>query len=302
MADSAPPANTAPANPYTGRAPIVANLLLVATRPAAIKFRCIATVVVFSAAEIRLTTSAASVLDSKPGLWYQHAVHLFAVPAVLLVCALACGVACGSPSAPQPAPASSAPQSTGKTVTVNPARIDRVRHDLPPGYEVVAIDPLATPVSLWGFGPNWSADPAHCAAPAAPDTEPARGWSASGPGGIVYAAVGKLRGAPAEPRSDAPCEQWSVSGGHSMGTVTTVAGPAVEGAVTAGMSTAVTTVVEGGTETRSHADTYTADLNVEDGVYHLFITVVTDPGSPSPALDTEFVTDLLVKTVSALRG
>lgn len=302
MADSAPPANTAPANPYTGHAPIVVDVLPVATSPAVIKFRCIATLVVFSATGIRLTNGAAAVLDSKPGLWYQHAVRLFAVPAVLLVCALACGVACGPPSAPQPGPASSAPQATGSSVTVNPARIDRVRHDLPPGYEVVAIDPLATPVSLWGFGPDWTADPARCAAPAAPDTEPARGWSASGPGGIVYAAVAKRTGAPGEPRPDAACEQWSVSGGHSVGTVTTVAAPAIEGAVTAGMSTAVTTIVEGGTETRSHADTYTADLRAEAGVYHLFITVVTDPGSPNPALDAAFVTDLLVKTVSVLRG
>lgn len=273
------------------------------TSPAAIKFRCIATLVVFPVTEIRLTTGAASVLDSKPGLWYQHAVRLFAVAAVPLVCALVCGVACGPRSAPEQAPASSSsPQATGETVTVNPARIERVRQDLPSGYEVVAIDPLATPVSLWGFGPQWAADPEQCAAPAAPETEPGRGWSASGSGGIVYAAVAKVKDAPAEPHPDVPCQQWSVSGGHSVGTVTTVAAPAIEGAVTAGMSTAITTVVEGGTETRSHADTYTADLTVEAGVYHLFITVVTDPGSSNPALDTAFITDLLVKTVSALRG
>ncbi|MEV0673445.1 DUF5642 family protein [Mycobacterium sp. NPDC050441] len=252
----------------------------------------------------KLTKSAATVLDSKPGLWYQHAVRLFDVATVLLVCTLACGVACGPRPAPEPTPASSGPETTGSATTVNPARIDRVREDLPPGYEVVAIDPRATPVSLWGFGPDWTADPAECATAAAPGTEPGRGWSASGPGGIVYAAVAKVKaeaGVP-EPGPDAPCEQWRVSGGHSTGTVTRAAAPVVEGAVTAGMSTAVTTVVEGGTETRSHADTFTADLHSEDADYHLFITVVTDPGSPNPALDPAFTSDLLVKSVSALRG
>ncbi|MCV7205231.1 DUF5642 family protein [Mycolicibacterium peregrinum] len=232
--------------------------------------------------------------------------RLFAVPTVLLVCTLTGGVACGPRPAPQPTSTSSSPQTTS-VATVNPARIDRVRQDLPSGYEVVAIDPQATPVSLWGFGPDWTADPSRCAAAAAPGTEPGRGWSASGPGGIVYAAVAKEKaghpGADApDPGAEGPCEQWSVSGGHSTGTVTSVAAPAIEGAVTTGMSTAVTTVVEGGTETRSHADTFTADLLSEGADYHVFITVVTDPGSPNPALDTAFTSDLLVKSVSALRG
>ncbi|MFV8049813.1 DUF5642 family protein [Mycobacterium sp. 48b] len=221
--------------------------------------------------------------------------RLFAVAAALLVCT----AACGPRQAPQPPPASSTPQTAGETATVNPARIERVRQDLPAGYEVVGIDPRATPVSLWGFGPEWTADPAECAASVAPGTDPARGWSASGPGGIVYAAVAKVT---AEPGPEPSCEQWNVSGGHSVGTVTLVDAPAVEGAVTAGMSTAVTTIVEGGTETRSHADTFTADLRSADGGYHLFVTVVTDPGSPNPALDSAFTSDLLVKTISALRG
>lgn len=183
---------------------------------------------------------------------------------------------------------------------MNPARIDRARQDLPPGYEVVAIEPQATPVSLWGFGPEWTADPAACGAQAAREIEPTRGWSASGPGGIVYAGVAKLGpGVPVDLRRDPQCEQWSVSGGHSVGTVTAVTAPPIEGAVTAGMSTAVTTTVEGGTETRSHADTFTADLG---GGYHVFVSVITDPGSPNPALGPAFASDLLVKTVSALRG
>ncbi|WKG02367.1 DUF5642 family protein [Mycolicibacterium sp. HK-90] len=222
--------------------------------------------------------------------------RLFVVGTVLLVCT----AACGPRQAPERAPAFSSPPTTGNANVVNLARIDRVRHQLPPGYEVVDLDPHASPVSLWGFGPDWTADPAECAAPAAPETEPSRGWSASGSGGIVYAAVAK--GGPVHPDPDVPCEQWRVSGGHSVGTVTAVPAPAIDGAVTRGMATAVTTIVEGGTETRSHADTFTADLDSEAGGYHLFITVVTDPGSPEPALDSAFTADLLVKTVSALRG
>ncbi len=233
------------------------------------------------------------------GLWYQNAVRPFAVAAVLLTCTLVCGVGCGSRSAPEPARTSSTSATAGSSVTVKPARIDRVRHDLPPGYEVVSIDPQATPISLWGFGPDWKADPPECGALAAREVEPTRGWSASGPGGIVYAGVSKLAPGLFSDRREPECGQWSVSGGHSVGTVTAAAAPPIEGAETSGLSTAVTTIVEGGTETRSHADTFTADLG--DG-YHVFVSVVTDPGSPNPALDPGFASDLLVKTVSALRG
>lgn len=250
------------------------------------------------ARENELTGDGVSVLDSKPGLWYQNAVRLYAVLAVPLVCA----AACGSPPASGPTTASPGPKPTSDVASVNPARIERARQELPPGYEVVAIDPNANPVSLWGFGPDWAADPAECAVLVAPETDPGRGWSASGPGGIVYAAVSKRNGAAGGPGPATQCDQWSVSGGHSTGTVTAIAAPVIEGAVTAGMTTAVTTVVEGGTETRSHADTFTADLGVDNGVYHLYIAVVTDPGSPNPGLDTAFASDLLVKTVSVLRG
>jgi hypothetical protein len=77
-----------------------------------------------------------------------------------------------------------------------------------------------------------------------------------------------------------------------------VAAPAIDGAATVGLTTSTRTVVEGGTETHSHADTFTAYL----GDYVAFITVVSDPGSPNPPLGQDFAADLLVKTVSALRG
>jgi hypothetical protein len=62
------------------------------------------------------------------------------------------------------------------------------------------------------------------------------------------------------------------------------------------MSTAVTTVVEGGTETRSRADTFIAYL----GGYVCFVLLVTDPGSPAP-LQPGFAAELLIEVVSALR-
>jgi len=77
-----------------------------------------------------------------------------------------------------------------------------------------------------------------------------------------------------------------------------VAAPAVDGSATVGLSTTTTTVVEGGTETHSHSDTFIAYL----GDYVAFVTVVSDPGSPNPPLGQGFAADLLVKTVSALRG
>jgi hypothetical protein len=64
------------------------------------------------------------------------------------------------------------------------------------------------------------------------------------------------------------------------------------------MATASTTVVEGGTETRSHADTVTAYL----GDHIAFVALLTDPGSPNPQLGAQFAADLMTKTVSALRG
>jgi hypothetical protein len=89
-----------------------------------------------------------------------------------------------------------------------------------------------------------------------------------------------------------------VSAGRTSAGVTLVAAPTIEDAATVGLSTTATTAVEGGTETHSHADTFTAYL----GDYVASVTVVTDPGSPNPALGQDFAAELLVKTVSALRG
>jgi hypothetical protein len=64
------------------------------------------------------------------------------------------------------------------------------------------------------------------------------------------------------------------------------------------LSAEVTTTVEGGTETRSQAETFVAYL----GDHAAYVTVVTDPGSSAPSLGPGFASDLLVKTVAALRG
>ena len=74
------------------------------------------------------------------------------------------------------------------------------------------------------------------------------------------------------------CGTWSLSAGHTSGAVNLVAAPTVDGAATLGMSSDATTRVEGGTETRSHADTFIAYL----GEYVTYVTVVTDPGAVGP--------------------
>jgi Domain of unknown function (DUF5642) len=182
---------------------------------------------------------------------------------------------------------------------VNPARIEQVRTELPSGYEVAALPGRAAPAALWGLGAGWTADPPRCGALADPVAGAAatRGWSASGAGGIVYAVLAAST-ATLDPALIDECRHWTVSGGHTGGTVAIVAAPAIDGAATVGLTTSTTTVVEGGTETHSHADTFTTYL----GDHVVFVTVVSDPGSPNPPLGQDFAADLLVKTVSALRG
>ncbi len=211
------------------------------------------------------------------------------VAALALLCS-----ACAQQPEPvlQPAPTSTV------SLTVDPARIDRAREALPPGYEVTSYDGPPAPIAVWGLVGGVDAQPPQClelaAAPVIPAS--ARGWSASGPGGIVYAVVA----ASARPVTAVPagCRQWTAVAGHTTAVVTEISAPRLEAADTAGMSTDATTVVEGGTQTRSQAETFTAHL----GEYVCFVSVVTDPGSTQPSLDAGFAADLLVQTVSALRG
>lgn len=202
-------------------------------------------------------------------------------------------VGCAAPPAP--------PSTSTTSVSVNPARIDRVRGELPAGYEFGAVAAATSPVAVWGYGEGWTADPPQCAALAdpVPDATTTTGWSASGSGGIVYAVV---LGSPHPVHLDAAlldeCGRWTVSGGQGHSSVTFTPAPTVDGAASVALVTDSTTVVEGGTQTLSHARTGTAYL----GSHVAFVAVVTDPGSPNPQLGQEFAAALLEKTVSALRG
>jgi Domain of unknown function (DUF5642) len=180
--------------------------------------------------------------------------------------------------------------------------VARVRGDLPIGYEVADLVGRVAPLAFWGFGPQWVADPPQCGVLADPlvDGATVRGWSASGSGGIVYvvaAAVGEDPGHGPGPALIGECDTSTLSAGHTSGTMATVEAPAIDAAATLGTRTEVVTVVEGGTETHSHADTFTAYF---DG-YVAYVTVVTDPGTSGPVLGADFASALLVKTVSALR-
>lgn len=230
-------------------------------------------------------------------LWYQTGVRRFGLihAAALLCVVAACGESDMSPRSPSTTTTAAKPQ-------VNPARISRVRGDLPPGYEVADLSGPASAAGFWGFKPGWVTEPAQCGVLAGPVTDDAttKGWSGSGQGGIVHAVV---TGSPASPITLDPavlgeCTHWTVMSGNTRGTVDLVDAPVIDAAATVAMTTSATTVVEGGTETSSSAYTYSAYF----AGYLVFVTVVTDPGSPNPALGQEFAADLLVKTVSALRG
>lgn len=186
---------------------------------------------------------------------------------------------------------------------VEPANVMRVRSDLPPGYEVAELSGRTSPVALWGFGAGWATDPPQCGGLADPAGDgPADGFSASGPGGIVYAVVADAATG-SDPAPTETCATWTLAAGRTSGIVTLVGSPPVEGlpiegVATLGMATDATTVVEGGTETHSHADTFIAYL----GSHVAYVAVVTDPGSSIAPLGPDVAADLLVKTVSAVHG
>lgn len=158
------------------------------------------------------------------------------VAAAMALAASACGA---SPVPPSPSPTPD---------HVDPARIDRVRAELPAGYEFAAVPKGTSPVELWGYGGGWKADPARCAALAdpVPAATTTAGWSASGPGGIVYAVV---LGAPEPVQLDSAllddCGRWTLSGGQRHSTVTFTPAPTVERADTVATVTDSSTVVEG---------------------------------------------------------
>jgi Domain of unknown function (DUF5642) len=218
--------------------------------------------------------------------------RVFASCVAIVLC-----TACAQPAPPPSALTSDAAPSSSPA-RLRPARVERVRSDLPDDYEVSDLTGRAAPLALWGFGPAWTADPTQCGALADPAGEGGfHGWSASGPGGIVHAVVAVSPGG-LDPASAESCATWTLSAGPTNADVTLVGAPAIDGAVTLGMATDATTVVEGGTETHTHADTFVAYLNG----YVAYVTVVTDPGAAGPALRADFASGLLVQTVVAIRG
>jgi hypothetical protein len=157
-------------------------------------------------------------------------------------------------------------------------------------------------VRLWGFGPDWVADPSQCADLGRPAAEDAavQGLSGSGPGGTVYVVVIGSPSAPPslDPGVVASCSHWTITSGATVGTVDLIDAPHIDGVATVGMATDAKTTVEGGVETQSQARTFIAYL----GDFVAVVALVTDPGSPGPALGSDVASELLAETVSALRG
>jgi hypothetical protein len=208
-----------------------------------------------------------------------------------------------------PAPQQHAAPSSSPMIrdnAIHPSSIKRVGHELPPGYEVTGTIPGgASPRVVWGLDPNPASDPARCAPLADPGngrSQLAQGVSGSGSGGIVDAVVVSLPGLPGPVGLDhdvvAACAEWTMSAGRASASVTLTDAPRIEAADTLGMVADVRTSVESGTEIDSRIYTFVAYL----GDCYAFTTLTTDPGSSLPALPPRFVSDLLVKTVSTLRG
>jgi hypothetical protein len=213
-------------------------------------------------------------------------------------------VGCAQSPAPTASPASSSSSSAQpvRANAINPANIRRVGRELPPGYEVTNVPRAASPLVIWGLGANSAANPSQCMAladPAAGRDQPAQGVSGSGPGGIVDAVV---VGVPTGLRLDhnvvPACAQWELTAGRTIVSVGLADAPHIDGAETVGMVADIKAAVEAGSEIDSRAYTFVAYL----GDYYAFTALTTDPGSMLPPLSPQFAADLLVKTVSTLRG
>jgi hypothetical protein len=214
-----------------------------------------------------------------------------------------CVAACAASPPGHPAPPAAPSRPGAGASAIDPANIRRLRAAFPPGYEIADANGSSSPARFWGFGADWSADPTQCASLADPlggQGAAPQGLSASGAGGTVYVVVA---GAPAPPVNPDPavvdnCARWSMTAARTTATVALTPAPPIDGASTLAMSTAARTVVEGGSQTEARAQTATGYL----GDYLVFVTVVTDPGSPQPQLPPDFASTLLVRTVATLRG
>lgn len=220
----------------------------------------------------------------------------FWIGALLAVSATACG------HAPAPAPPAR-PSTTAHGTVVNPANIKRVVADMPPKYEITTGIPSgASPRMIWSRDADATVKPQQCATLADPGNDrdqSAQGVSASGSGGVVDAVVVSLPGpVDLDHNIVAACGQWSMTAERTTISVHLADPPHIDGADTVGMVTDTKSSVESGTEIDSRTYTFVAYL----GNYYAFTTLTTDPGSALPALPPQFAADLLVKTVSTLRG
>jgi Domain of unknown function (DUF5642) len=162
---------------------------------------------------------------------------------------------------------------------------------------------MTAPPSIWGLGAAGVATPPRCAAladPAGGHGQRAQGISGSGEGGTVYAVVVAAPTGPValDHALLAQCRQWRMTGRRARAHVQLVDAPRIDAAETVGMTVEIVTSVEGGNEIASQASTFIAYL----GDYYAFTTLISDPGSPHAALTPQFAADLLMKTVSAVRG
>jgi hypothetical protein len=219
--------------------------------------------------------------------------RLSAPTAVLLLL-----VGCAHPAGSPPAPSVNA-----SARHVEPGNIRRVRRELPPGYEVAPVADVTAAPAIWGLGGAGVASPPRCAALADPTGghgQRAQGISGSGVGGTVYAVVVWAPTGPValDHSLTAQCRRWRMTGRRASAHVRLVDPPHIDGAEAVGMTVDIVTSVEGGNEIASQASTFIAYL----GDYYAFTTLISDPGSPHPALTPQFAADLLVKTVSAIRG
>ncbi|MUL49913.1 hypothetical protein FZI85_29205 [Mycobacterium sp. CBMA293] len=206
--------------------------------------------------------------------------------AAVLLCA-----ACGSPAAPEK------PATTAAAKPADPAAIGRMRHQLPKdlqGYELGALPKPSAPTAFWGMPAGSVADPQDCSALAAVPGD--AGWSASGPGGIVYAMAGPAA-APAPTVPD-DCHTWTLSTSRARASVELTDAPQLADASTLAMTAQVTTSVENGTQTHSQATTLIAYV---DAVV-VSVTVVTEPGAVAPPLPPTLPATLLDSAVRSVRG
>lgn len=196
--------------------------------------------------------------------------------------------ACGSPPRQSPA---------AEQTPIDPAAVVDVRSELPAGYEVGDLHGPLSAAALWGFGSGWTADPQQCMplADPAPRDSAAQGISASGPGGTVFVLVA----ASPLPGTDliTRCDRWSMRYGHTGAEVTRGPSPQIEGATTLSWQAVARTVVESGSATLTNASSALAYLDR----HVVVVTVVTDPGSPHPALDPDFADGLLAAAVTRMR-